>query len=197
MDRRTALKKTAAWAGTAAIAPSLFSILQSCQNEPRLNWQPAILSSDQARLISSLVDTILPKTETPGGLDMKVDLFIDKVVHALYDEESQKAVLAEMDAFNADCKATLGDNFSALSNEEKAQFLREKEKGSAKFNGAVWGTAVGKQEPVGFYRSIKSMMLWGYFTSQEIGKNVLSYDPIPGNYNGCIPLSDIGNTWSL
>jgi hypothetical protein len=126
-----------------------------------------------------------------------VDLFIDKVVHALYDEESQKAVLAEMDAFNADCKATLGDNFSALSNEEKAQFLREMEKGSAKFNGAVWGTAVGKQEPVGFYRSIKSMMLWGYFTSQEIGKNVLSYDPIPGNYNGCIPLSDIGNTWSL
>jgi hypothetical protein len=28
MDRRTALKKTAAWAGTAAIAPSLFSILR-------------------------------------------------------------------------------------------------------------------------------------------------------------------------
>lgn len=197
MDRRTALKKTAAWAGSAAIAPSLLSLLHSCQSEPRLNWQPAILSTEQAQLVSSLVDTIIPKTDTPGGLDMKVDMFIDKVIHSLYNEEGQKRMLSDLDTFNSDCEARFGDTFSKLDEEDKAEFLREKEKESGKFNGAVWGTAVGKQEPVGFYRNFKSMVLWGYFTSEEIGKNVLSYDPIPGAYNGCIPLSDVGNTWSL
>ncbi len=197
MDRRTALRKTAMIAGGAAMAPSLFSLLQSCRQQVRIDWQPNILSQQQAQLIASLVDTLLPKTDTPGGLDMKVDLFIDLVVHKLYSEAGQQAILAEMDAFDAECVAKYGDPFSKLNKDDKTAFLMEKEKESPKFNGKVWGTAVGVQPPVGFYRNMKSLALWGYFSSEEIGKNVLSYDPIPGAYKGCIPLSDVGNTWSL
>ncbi len=197
MDRRTAIRKSAMLAGTAAMAPSLLSLLQSCQQQPRLNWQPVILSEAQAGLVSSLVDTWLPRTNTPGGLDMKVDLFIDRAIDQLYDKAGQKAVLAEMDAFDAECTARHGDPFSRLNTEEKAAFLSDKERESPKYNGKVWGTAVGEQQPVGFYRSLKSMALWGYFSSEEIGKNVLNYDPIPGAYKGCIPLSDVGNSWSL
>ena len=197
MDRRTALRKTAMIAGTAAMAPSLLSLLQSCQQQARLDWQPVILSMEQASLVAALVDTILPKTSTPGGLDMKVDMFIDLVIAKAYDEAGQQAIRTEMDAFDADCKNRFGDTFRNLDTEDKTAYLMEKEQESGKYNGSVWGTAVGKQEPVGFYRSIKSMMLWGYFSSEEIGKNVLSYDPIPGVYKGCIPLSDVGNTWSL
>jgi hypothetical protein len=68
---------------------------------------------------------------------------------------------------------------------------------SPKFAPKVWGTGVGPQEPVGFYRDLKSAVLYAYFSSEEIGKNVLSYDPIPGEYRGCMPLSEVGNTWSL
>lgn len=184
-------------AGSAAMAPTLLSLLQSCQQQARLDWQPVILSPEQAGLVAALVDTILPKTTTPGGLDMKVDLFIDLVIAKVYDDAGQHAIRAEMDAFDADCESRFGDPFRNLDSGDKTAFLMEKERESGKFNGSVWGTAVGKQEPVGFYRSIKSMMLWGYFSSEEIGKNVLSYDPIPGAYKGCIPLSDVGNTWSL
>ncbi len=184
-------------AGAAAAAPSLFSILQSCQKQPRLTWQPAILSQEQAGLISSLVDTLLPKTTTPGGLDMKVDIFIDAAIDQLFDEAGQKAIMAEMDAFDAGCREKHGDNFGRLNEQERTEFLKEKERTSPKYNGKVWGTAVGAQQPVGFYRSMKSMALWGYFSSEEIGKNVLSYDPIPRHYKGCIPLSDVGSAWSL
>ena len=37
----------------------------------------------------------------------------------------------------------------------------------------------------------------GFFTSKEIGTKVLIYDPIPGEYKGCIPLADVGGTWTL
>jgi len=197
MERREALKKTAMIAGSTAVIPSLFSLLQSCQQQPSLDWKPTFLSDEHAKLITVLVDTLLPKTETPGALEMKVHRFIDLVFGKVYDNAGQKLVTAEMRAFDLNCKEKFGDAFSELSVSDRAEVLKEAEATSGNYNGQVWGTAVGKQEPVGFYRSIKSLALWGYFSSEEIGKNVLSYDPIPGEYNGCIPLADVGNTWSL
>ena len=48
-----------------------------------------------------------------------------------------------------------------------------------------------------FFHQIKELTLLGYFTSEPVGKNVLHYDPIPGRYDGCIPLSEVGNkSWT-
>lgn len=197
MNRRDALRRTALLAGSAAGVPTLLSLLQSCSEQDRLSWQPQFLNEEQARFISSFVDTILPRTETPGALDVKSDVFIDLVYAKTYDEKAQQNVLAEIEKFNADCKDTFGKVFAELSPEDKNACLKKHEANSPKFAGKVWGTTVGEQKPVGFYRSLKSMALWAYFSSEEIGKNILSYDPIPGEYLGCIPLSDVGNTWSL
>jgi hypothetical protein len=197
MDRRKALKTTGMMAGATLMAPSLLSILQSCKKEARLEWQPLFFEEGEARFISALVDTILPRTDTPGALDVKVDMFIDKVVANIYDEDGQKQMKDEIARFNADCQNDYGKVFAELAEDERIKVLQEKEKASGRFSAEVWGTAVGHQEPVGFYKSLKSMALWAYFSTEEIGKNVLSYDPIPGNYKGCIPLADVGNKWSL
>ena len=42
--------------------------------------------------------------------------------------------------------------------------------------------------PLPFYRQVKALTLLGYFTSKEIGKGVLVYDPIPGQYIADMPL---------
>ena len=178
-------------------APALLSLLQSCQSQPRLDWKPIFLSEDQARFVSVMVDTWLPKTATPGALDVKVDMFIDLVFAKVYDKEAQDNIVAEMEKFDGGIKEQYGSRFVDLSEEDRKAAMQDAESQGAKYNGKVWGTAVGEQEPVGFYRSLKSMALWGYFTSEEIGKNVLTYDPIPGSYQGCIPLSDVGNSWSF
>ena len=197
MNRREALKRTAVLGGTAAISTSLMTLLQSCQQQPRIGWQPQFLSMDHARLVSALVDTLLPATDTPGGLDVRVDMFLDLVFAKMYDEAGQQQIVADMDGFNETCLAEQGSVFQDLTAEEKQAFLVAEEARSPKFNGGVWGTAVGEQEPVGFYRSFKSMAVWGYCSSEEIGKNVLHYDPIPGPFQGCIPLSDVGGVWTL
>jgi hypothetical protein len=33
----------------------------------------------------------------------------------------------------------------------------------------------------------------GFFTSEPGATQVLQYDPVPGAYKGCIPLSEAGN----
>ena len=197
MDRRKVLKFTGSMAAIAIAGPSLLSLLQSCKNEARIDWQPIFLTADEAAFISKVVDMILPRTETPGALDVKVDIFIDKVYANLYDAEAQEHVRKEIEKFNAECKSEFGDNFVNLSESDQIKVLQKAEENSGQFGSGVWGTTVGKPEPVGFYRSLKSTALWGYFTSQEIGENVLSYDPIPGAYHGCIPLSQVNNKWSL
>ena len=197
MDRRKAIKNTGAVTGGAILFPSLAALLHSCKADSRLDWEPQFFTHDEANFVSALVDTILPKTDTPGALDVKVDLFLDKVIDRTYDEEGQKKMRSQIASFNEKCKQEHGDDFANLSQANKEKVLTEEEARGGKFSGGVWGTAVGKQEPISFYRSMKSMAIWAYLSSEEIGKNVLSYDPIPGVYNGCIEAASIGNKWSL
>ena len=197
MDRRSALKKAGVLAGSAVAMPSFFSLLQSCKSETRLSWQPLFFTETEAKTIAVLLDTILPRTDTPGALDVKSDIFIDKVIAKTYDEEAQAKMRTEIAAFNSECEKNFGNAFVELNPADREKVLQAAEKNSGKFSAGVWGTAVGKQEPIGFYRSIKSMAIWAYFTSEEIGKNVLAYDPIPGTYEPCMPLSEGQNRWSL
>lgn len=197
MNRRKAIQKTATLAGASALTPTLLSLLQSCQQQPQRDWTPTILSTDQARFVSQLVDTLLPRTDTPGAIELNVDQFIDLVIANIYDKDGQVSIMTEIDTFNSRCKEERGKFFADLSNDERDQVLRKEEKDNPKFNGRIWGTAVGDQQPVGVYRTLKSLALWGYFSSEAIGENVLNYDPIPGMYRGCVPLVEVGNTWSL
>ena len=197
MDRRKALRNTGLVASGAIVIPSLLSLLQSCQAESGLDWQPMSLSDDDAAFVSKIVDLILPRTTTPGALDVKVDMFIDRVIAKTYDADQQKEFKSKIAQFNTDCKSDFGESFINLSATDQIAVLKKAENNSGNFNGAVWGSAVGTQEPTGFYKSLKSMAIWAYFTSEEIGEKVLSYDPIPQEYDGCKPLTDIGNRWSL
>ncbi len=184
-------------AGAAVMVPSFLALLQSCSESTDLDWQPQFLDTDEARFISSFVDVLLPRTDTPGALDVKVDMFLDLVFAKTYDEGAQQQIRDDIAQFNADCVGNHGAAFADLKPADQAAAFTAAEASSGTFNGKVWGTAVGTQAPVGFYRSLKSMALWAYFSSEEIGEKVLSYDPIPTVYQGCIPLSDVGNSWSL
>ena len=197
MDRRSALKKTGWAAGAALATPSLLSLLQACRTQDRLSWTPEFLTEAEATNLAALADTLLPRTDTPGALDVKADVFLDKILAHAYSGEAREAFRGNFTAWNDRCREHHGAAFADLDAGEREAFLRTEEAAGGKYNPGVWGTAVGEQEPVSFYRGLKSMLVWAYTTSQEVGENVLSYDPIPGGYNGCIPLSDVGNRWSL
>ena len=197
MDRRKALKKTGLLVGAAIAMPSILSMLQACTDASRVDWKPLFFVEDEAKTISTLVDMILPTTDTPGALDVKVDMFIDTVFAKAYDEAGQKDMRKAIAEFNAECKEKFGDVFFRLNEGDRITVLQNAEATSGKFNPGVWGTAVGEQEPIGFYKAVKSMTIWAYFTSEEIGEKVLSYDPIPGNYEACKPVSEVGRRYSL
>ena len=197
MDRRKVLQQTGLLAGASILMPSMVSLFQSCETVSRSDWKPLFFNVEESHTVSALLDMILPRTETLGALDVKADIFIDKVFAETYDKTRQENIRAEITAFNANCKKKLGTIFIGLSEADRNKVLQEAEATSEKFNPGVWGTSVGKQKTIGFYRSIKSMAIWAYFTSEEIGEKVLNYDPNPGSYEPCKPLSEVDNRSSL
>ena len=49
-----------------------------------------------------------------------------------------------------------------------------------------------------FFAKMKELTLTGYFTSEKVGKEVLNYDPIPGDYKGCRDIEEVGNVnWTI
>ncbi len=197
MKRRDALKNAARLGGAAVLSTSFATLLQACQEQDRLTWEPKFLSTGHAQLVSSLVDALLPATDTPGGLDVKVDILIDLIYAETFDAEAQRKITEEMNQFDDKCVSRFGKVFHQLNPDQKKTILQEEEAHAPKFSPGVWGYPVGEQKPAGFYRSFKSLAVMGYCTSEEIGKTVLKYDPVPGAYQGCIPFAEVGRVWSL
>jgi len=193
MNRRQALKNTILAMGYTISVPSLIAIFNSCNSNSSQQWQPQFFSADQANLIGELTETILPKTKTPGAKDLNIDQFIDRLIKQVFSKEDQQLFLKGMDDFENECKNINGKAFTRCSEDERNKLLKQLEEKSGKTSLSIWGIDMKNTGPLSFYRRAKELTLVGYFTSREVGKNILVYDPVPGVYMGDIPLSGSGN----
>ncbi len=202
MTRRELLRQGAWITGGTFLAPTAaLSLLQACNQADRRTWQASYFTPAEAAFVTAYVDTLLPRTSTPGGLDVNVDMFLDKVLAATSTPSTDgkpSFFLAGIAEFEASAKTQYGSPFSELDLDKRGALFAAAETKSPKYVAQVWGTAVGEQPPIDFYRSMKSMVLWGYLSSEKIGKEVLNYDPVPGGYDGDIDLASVGGrAWSL
>ena len=98
-----------------------------------------------------------------------------------------------MDAFEAEAKELNGKSFIDSSPEQRTKLLTKLEQETQKTIPSIWGFSTQKEAAhLSFYRKAKELTLLGDFTSKEIGKEVLVYDPVPGHYLSDIPLSQVG-----
>lgn len=198
MNRREALKHTSLIMGYAISSSTIASLLSSCKNEPELGWQPELFTIDQAKTVTEMTECILPKTDTPGAKDLRLSRFIDRMAKELFSPEDQKQFLAGLQAFEQECQNTYSKSFIECTHEQQEEFLLQLDKKSPKFTPSIWGfpTKEPVDEPMSFYRTLKDLTLLGYFSSEEVGKHMLAYDPVPGAYLSCIPISEVGTTWT-
>jgi len=208
MDRRTALRNLSLGLGYTIASPSIFSLLSSCKTETS-TWSALFFTSEEQYIVSHLADIILPSSKTPGAIDVNVPQFIDLVFSkietqtnkGLFKTGTKNFAKTFKHQFNIDVidgsknqiKAHLDTYFNIPTNEKNKVYLLTNRK-------------IKDIEQKDFQRySIYKFLLWvkyytvfGYFTSEEVGENVLNYDPIPGTHIGCMPIEDVPNErlWS-
>ncbi|MEK6476291.1 gluconate 2-dehydrogenase subunit 3 family protein [Catalinimonas sp. 4WD22] len=197
MNRREALKQSGLILGYTLSASTLSQLWTACKSEPQLTWKPQFFTEAQAKTVSAMAECILPRTETPGAKDLGIDQYIDVFVKNIYSEKDQQNFTQGIQAFEEGCQKVHGKTFANLSAEDQEAFLLEQEKKAGHINHAIWGETIGDIKPVPFYRQFKAIVISAYFSSEEVGKNLLTYEPVPGDQKGCIPLSEVGNVYSL
>ena len=198
MNRRTALKNTALFLGYAVSAGTLSEVFLSCAAaQGGKRWKPVFLTKAQAATIAEMAETILPRTNTPGAKDIGVPQFIDKMLKESLSPEEQRDFMAGLAKFEADCQAGYGKPFTACDQTQREAYLLKLDRASGKYGHSFWGiTLANPSNPNLFFRRMKALTLLGYYTSQRVGQEILSYDPLPGVFQGCIPLSEVGNSWN-
>lgn len=192
MDRREALRRTALLMGGALSAPSILGIMQGCTAKPEINWKPEFLSMEQAETITRLADIIIPKTDTPGAVDVGVPGFIDRMLRDVYSKDDQDTFFKGLAEFEQHVSTKTGSSFSQLDEEEQeAVVLSVHEE-------AITAAREAGSAPRPFLLKVKELTMLGFFTSEVGATQVLQYAPVPGAYKGCVPLTEAGNgkTWA-
>lgn len=197
MDRRKALKGLGLSVGYIVATPTLVNMLQSCKTDAA-EWSPSFFTTNEGKIIKSLIDLMLPKTEDlPGALDVNVPEFLDHYVSKIYTEKRQKsfkndinAIMVELNVSNTSTIELKMEDYDLLL----AKYLKASEPELKKFESNEAETQV-----LNSLRGLRSTAIWAYKTSEQIGETVLAYDPVPGKQLGCISLEEAtgGKSWSL
>lgn len=206
MDRRTALKNISLALGYAVATPTVLSILQSCKSDVA-TWTPMFFSETQGSMIVKLSDIILPATDIAGALDVNVPEFMDKMLHDIAPDEEKNLIKEGANAFADEFQNTYNKDASKGTKEEYQKLL-EKYFNISDDEKKVVFEMQREDKPITevelntyliykFLMATRRHTLYGYYTSEHVGENILSYDPIPGVWEPCIPVEDVGNSWSL
>ena len=198
ITRREALQRASALLGFAVSSTAIGAVMSGCAADPRPDWTPRFFTTNQLTTLAALLDHLLPKTGTPGALDVQVDRFIDLFLKDYGSTDDQQRFVRGLDDANLRARVVAGRSFVDLSPTQKDEVFRALEAEAPALPPSVWGAQTVAQPPAPvFYRQFKMLALVGYFTSKEVGLHITKYDPVPGRFDGCVPLSDVGGAWTL
>ncbi|MEL6925258.1 MAG: gluconate 2-dehydrogenase subunit 3 family protein [Bacteroidota bacterium] len=189
INRRKALKITAYLMG-GAVSASLAAGVIGCQTdgttgdsgggETPTDGKPAALTDTQNKTVIEATERIIPRTDTPGAKDAKVNEFVDIMMKDILSKEERAGMQAGLDQLEADAQAAHGKSFAECSAAQMDALLE----------------ATYEKNPE-FFAGLKQLTILGFFTSEVGATQVLAYDKVPTEYIGCIPYEEVGKTWAI
>jgi len=181
MQRREVLR----FLGTAALGP----LLTSFPTEERLRVGRAlhtralvsksgqVLSPEQMAQLRTLADAILPRTDTPGALDVGAPEFFDLLLAEWYPEAERNEITSGLNALEDRCRQSHGRPFAELDASSRAAFLT-----------TIDVPRAGRGTPEDIFARVKDGLIFGFVTSKPISELTRTTPIIPGRFDGCVPL---------
>ena len=191
MDRRKALGNIGQGIGTIIVTPSIVSIFQRCQSSKTFN--PTFFIAEDFNLISRLMEIIIPKTDIPGAIELKLPEFVDNYIDAVWDKKSKENINKSLKLFKDVAKTKFGQKPTRDLRFDELDKLLDKFLKSKDINSDEEKIAAS------FTTELRNLTINAFRTNEYIGENVLAYQPIPGRNVGCVDLDEAtgGKAWSL
>ncbi len=138
------------------------------------------VTPDQVKLLAEAADTIIPDTDTPGAKAAGAEQFIVRVLRDCYVREEQAKFYEGLAKLEAASRSAHGRGFAELDAEQRKELMKQ--------------TATSDQA---FFLRLRELTIVGYFTSEIGAMKALVYLPIPGRFEGDVPLAPGQKTWAL
>jgi hypothetical protein len=209
MNRRDAIARVALLMGGTLSAPSLMAFGDGTSVTQTLGAAFSLTSAQKA-LVAEIAEHIIPKTSTPGAKEAGVGPFIEMMLADCYKPQEQQNFLDGLADLDERATKTHGKKFLETSSTEQVAILKQVEKDtlelmkSANVQQVKVGDNVDKEvvnskklKGTPFWRLLKELTLFGYFTSEQGATKALDYVPIPGRYDACIPLKPGQKAYAL
>ena len=174
IDRREAIRRAALLAGVA-LAPDWLEFAARAQAPAGRTY----LTGAQGAVLSAAAERILPRTDTPGALDVGVPAFIDRFYGEFMNATDRQLLVSVLDDIERAARTANNAAFASLAPAQQDAVLR------------TIATAQQGKDPSSF-GLLRSVTVLGYFSSEQVGRKVLNYDPVPGAYDGCVPIDQVG-----
>jgi Gluconate 2-dehydrogenase subunit 3 len=175
MNRREAIQKVTLLLGGVMAAPLMAGAMGQVTNFGK----SVKVSAEQEALLAEVADIIIPTTITPGAKAAGVEKFIVRVMRDCYEKPEQEKFYAGLAKLDADSQAKFGKGFAGLDLAQKNAMVKQ-------------STVDNKA----FFLAMKGLTVTGYFTSEIGATQALEYLPIPGRFDGCMPMKAGQKTWA-
>lgn len=169
MDRREALRRIVIGSAGAAVVPAWVDGLSeqalaqagapAAGQADAVVWTPKVFSSHQNATVIDLSEIIIPRTETAGARDARVNEFIDTVLDDAARAE-RDAFLHGLDWMDRRSRETFGADFIDATPVEQTALLT--------ILSSPDNTSLADREGVAFFEAVKRLTVTGYYTS-EVG----------------------------
>jgi hypothetical protein len=176
--RRTALLRLGALCGLALTG----DVLAAVAAPARGNYQPALLTREELALTGVLAELIIPRTDTPGALDVRAHQTIDHLLKVCTPEARQADFRAGLARINEGA----GKPFATLPAARQVALLQALDEGRAPFTPG----------DMHFFRRLKSYVAFAYYTSEAGATRELVYLPYPGGFKGHVKVTRSTRTWA-
>jgi gluconate 2-dehydrogenase gamma chain len=171
-DRRSFLRGASVLMGHAAFG----QVMTAFAAAPR---QATWFTAAEMDTLRTLVDVILPATDSPAASAADTHYFIDLAMPACASIEAQKTFRAAL--------AALGINrFTTLAPEAQVTLLK-----------ARATEDMARPYDQSFFKILKDYTLTGYFLSEVGATKALAYERVPGGFQGDLPLAANQKAWAI
>lgn len=184
LSRREAIKRTALLLGLALTPAWLDGIARAQTQVASGAKAPKNLPAAQYATLAAVADRIIPKTDTPGASEVGVPAFVDTMAGDYMTKEEKALLSAGLLAVEKRALASYKKPFPQLTAAQQDEVLK------------AMATSKAPDDTTAF-RQLRDLTVTGYFTSEQVGRHVTNFEPIPGRFEACVPLSETGNrSWT-
>lgn len=193
MDRRELLKFLAGGMVAPVLPADVRAFFQEAQAQVGPAYKVRTLNPHQNATLTTMVDLIIPATDTPGAKAARVNEFIDIILTEWATDEERAKFLDGLADVDARSRALFGKDFVDCSQPQQEAILAALDESLAVERQTVMPRirSVRAQNlglMISFFAAVRMLTLHGYYTSEIGFVQERKEQIIPGSFHGCVPL---------